>query len=287
MSEFSRPYHVYDCFCYFNEDMLLQLRLETLWDHVDFFVICESKKTISGLDKKLNFDLEKFQKYSSKIRYLIVDNYPFETSDPWRNERYQRDYLSKGLYDAKPSDLIMVSDVDEIPRPGVWDGYDNAKFLRADCQQMMYAYYLNNRWEDDGNPVIWFGTKITTFKNFQKYFCQSMELLRNYKATGFLRGLKRAWFKKFKVQKISNAGWHFTWMSGVDQIIKKLESFAHQEFNKPEYKNPETIRSLIISGKDVLFPSRTYVIQDLDAQFPESLINNSAEYKNYLLNKVG
>lgn len=287
MNNHLRRYHVYDCFCYFNEDMLLRLRFETLWECVDFFIICESRKTISGLDKALNFDIKKFEKFSSKIRYLVIDSYPFETTDPWKNERYQRNYLSKGLYDAKPSDLIMVSDVDEIPRPGVWDSYDNAKFLRADCQQMMYAYYLNNRWEDDGKPVIWFGTKITTFKNFQRYFCQSMELLRNYKATGFLRGLKRAWFKKFKVQKMSNAGWHFTWMSGVDQIIKKLESFAHQEFNKPEYKNPETIRSLIISGNDVLFPSRTYVIQDLDAQFPESLITKSTDYKNYLLNKVG
>jgi beta-1,4-mannosyl-glycoprotein beta-1,4-N-acetylglucosaminyltransferase len=287
MSEFSRPYHVYDCFCYFNEDMLLQLRLETLWDHVDFFVICESKKTISGLDKKLNFDLEKFQKYSSKIRYLIVDNYPFETSDPWRNERYQRDYLSKGLYDAKPSDLIMVSDVDEIPRPGVWDSYDTAKFLRADCEQMMYAYYLNNRWEDGGRPVIWFGTKITTFKNFQRYFCHSMELLRNYKATGFLRGLKRAWFKKFRVQNISNAGWHFTWMAGIDQVIKKLESFAHQEYNRPEYKDPEAIHLLINSGRDILFPERVYVIQEIDSQFPNPLLTNVTRYQSYLLNKVG
>ena len=117
------PPKVYDCFCYFNEDLLLELRLETLWDEVDYFVICESVLTISGLPKPLYFDLENFQKYNSKIRHLVIRDYPFDTSDAWRNERWQRDYLINGLFDANPDDWILLSDVDEIDSTYKYYGY--------------------------------------------------------------------------------------------------------------------------------------------------------------------
>lgn len=275
---------IYDCFCYFNEDMLLELRLETLWDHVDYFVICESVLTISGLPKPLYFDPAKFKKYESKIRHLIVNDYPFETSDAWRNERWQRDYLINGLFDAKPDDWIMLSDVDEIPRPEVIRRYSPGLRKRGDFQQYIYAYYLNNRLQEKTNqPAMWVGTKITTYSNLISFFDGSMEKLRGYKLTGPLRGIRRAFFKTFLIQKISDGGWHFTWMAGVDKIIKKLESFAHQEFNKPEFKNPEKIKELINSGKDVLFPGNKYEIQSLTEQFPIYLVRNPEKFKDYLL----
>ncbi len=274
---------IYDCFCYFNEDLLLELRLETLWDHVDYFVICESVLTISGLPKPLFFDINKFKKYESKIRHLIVKDYPFDTADAWRNERWQRDYLINGLYDAKPDDWIILSDVDEIPRPQALALYKPNIGKRADFQQYMYAYYLNNRWELEGSPAIWVGSKVTTFKNLMNFFGGSLEVLRGYKLSGPLRGIKRAFFKAFLIQKISNGGWHFTWMAGVEKIIQKLESFAHQEFNKPEFKHPEKIKELISSGRDVLFPERKYKIQNLDEQFPEYLSKNPEKFDDYLI----
>jgi beta-1,4-mannosyl-glycoprotein beta-1,4-N-acetylglucosaminyltransferase len=76
-------------------------------------------------------------------------------------------------------------------------------------------------------------------------------------------------------------------MAGVEKIIQKLESFAHQEFNKPEFKQPEKIKELISSGRDVLFPDRQYKIQDLDEQFPEYLRRNQEKFKDYLLKRVG
>ncbi len=275
---------IYDCFCYFNEDMLLELRFETLWDHVDYFVICESFLTISGQPKELFFDINRFQKYRSKIRHLIVKDYPFDTADAWRNERWQRDYLINGLYDANPDDWIMLSDVDEIPRPEVIQRYIPGLRKRGDFQQYIYAYYLNNRLQDKiEQPAMWPGTKITTYSNLVNFFDSSMEKLRGYKLTGPFRGIRRAFFKTFLIQKISNGGWHFTWMAGVDKIIKKLESFAHQEFNKPEFKNPEKIKELINSGKDVLFPENRYEIQSLTEQFPIYLVKNPEKFKDYLL----
>jgi len=280
----SKP-KIYDCFCYFNEDLLLELRLETLWDKVDYFVICESVLTISGLAKPLYFDINKFEKYKSKIRHLIVKEYPFDVSlDAWKNERWQRDYLIHGLYDAQAHDWIMLSDVDEIPRPETIEQYSPSFTKKtADFQQYMYVYYLNNRWQENGQAAIWPGTQITTHANLMKFFRGSLENLRGYKWTGPLRGIKRALFKTLFIQKIQNGGWHFSWMAGVEKIIQKLESFAHQEFNKPEYKDPEKIKKLIESGQDVLVPGREYQIQKLDEQFPAYLINNIEKFKFLLL----
>lgn len=274
---------IYDCFCYFNEDLLLELRLETLWDSVDYFVICESVLTISGMPKPLFFDANKFKKYESKIRHLIVKDYPFDTTDAWKNERWQRDHLINGLYDARPDDWIILSDVDEIPRPEALGLYQPNKGKRADFQQYMYAYYLNNRWELESSPAIWVGSKVTTYRNLINFFDGSLEILRGYKLKGPLRGIKRAFFKTFLIQKISDGGWHFTWMAGVEKIIQKLESFAHQEFNKPEFKQPEKIKELISSGRDVLFPERKYKIQNLDEQFPEYLSKNPEKFDDYLI----
>jgi beta-1,4-mannosyl-glycoprotein beta-1,4-N-acetylglucosaminyltransferase len=278
---------IYDCFCYFNEELLLELRFETLWDKVDYFVLCESILTISGHPKPLLFDINKFQKYKSKIRHLIVDKYPFDTSkDAWKNERWQRDYLINGLSDAQPDDLIMLSDVDEIPLPDSIDQYSpSLTRKRGDFQQYLYSYFLNNRWQEKGKPGIWVGTKITTYAYLMSFFDGSLERLRGYKLSGPLRGIKRAFFKTFLVQKISNGGWHFSWMAGIDKIIQKLESFAHQEFNKPEYKNPEKIKQLIIAGNDFLLPDLKYEIQTLDEQFPPYLLSNIEKFESLILIK--
>jgi beta-1,4-mannosyl-glycoprotein beta-1,4-N-acetylglucosaminyltransferase len=277
------PKKIFDCFCYFNEDYLLELRFETLWDYVDVFVICESTYTFSGSPKPLNFNIERFGKYKSKIRYIVFDEDPKSFSDAWHYERSQRDFLINGLSDATPLDMVVVSDVDEIPNPKAFSLYDSGKFKRAALQQYMYSYYLNNRWEKDGVPAIWIGPKITTVANLNRFFTGSMQELRNYRGTGIFRGIYKSYLNKFSTQYLPDGGWHFTWMAGVDQVIKKLESFSHQEFNKAEYKNPEQIKDIVAQGRDILFPERRYVIQDIDSQFPDYLINHKENYQSYLL----
>ena len=102
---------VYDCFCYFNEDMLLELRFETLWNYVDYFVITEASYTHAGNDRKTQFDISKFSKYESKIRYLQLDQRPPGENDFWKNENFIRNNIANGLFDANPEDLILISDL--------------------------------------------------------------------------------------------------------------------------------------------------------------------------------
>lgn len=272
---------VYDCFCFFNEVDLLNLRLAILNKYVDYFIICESKYTISGNPKSLYFDRGHYKEYSNKIRHLVIESYPFDLSDPWRNERFQRDYLFNGLYDARDDDLIIISDVDEIPNPLRISAYDK-KYTRGDFSQYLYAYYLNNREENMGKPVLWNGSKITTFKTLKSFFGCSMELFRNFKFKGILRGLRTSIYKWIFFQNIKNGGWHFTSMMGVNKIIEKIESFAHQEFNTSKYKDPESIRLIIDSGRDIFNSTRQFSIQSMDKQFPEELIANLEKYEHLI-----
>ena len=121
---------------YFDEDVVLDLRLNILKDHVDKFVIVESKIDHSGKKKKLNFDIKKFKKFQNKITYLTIDNLPIKKKlfdNSWRNEEtwlrenFQRNYLNEGFKNCNDDDLIMVSDIDEIPDPKKIDYFNKKK----------------------------------------------------------------------------------------------------------------------------------------------------------------
>jgi beta-1,4-mannosyl-glycoprotein beta-1,4-N-acetylglucosaminyltransferase len=165
--------------------------------------------------------------------------------------------------------------------------------LRGDFDQGYYSYYFNNRWIGDvdakgklkPNSNIWRGTKVTTYKYFVDFFKCNATSVRNYKSAGVLRSIKRTWFKWFNVQLIKDGGWHFTWVFSLEDIIKKIEGTAHQEFNRPEFKNPEKIRQLIASGRDFHKAYSRYELQKLDGQFPAYLIKNSQLFSDFIFFK--
>lgn len=106
---------IYDCFLYYDEAMLLELRLHTLHQHVDKFVIVESTHTFTGKKKALHFDITRFAAFADRIIYVVFDEPPH--SDAWENERRTRNHIMAGLKQAQDDDLILVSDVDEIIDP--------------------------------------------------------------------------------------------------------------------------------------------------------------------------
>ena len=111
---------IYDCFQYFNEDHMVDLRLNILNKYVDYFVISESTKTHQGENKKINFDIKKFSKFKNKIKFIIADydkkiNFKIHTGGESPIEQHQRNSLINGIQDASPEDLVILSDSDEIP----------------------------------------------------------------------------------------------------------------------------------------------------------------------------
>ena len=123
---------IYDCITFFNENLQVDLRFNILHEYVDKFVVCESKFDHKGNPKKLNFQLEKFEKFKNKIIYLVLENQFPDISDPWKTQAYQREYILKNLDEANPDDYIFFSDPDEIPRP--------EKLINFDLLQILSLY---------------------------------------------------------------------------------------------------------------------------------------------------
>ncbi len=265
---------IYDCFQYFNEDHIVDLRFNILNKFVDKFVIVESTVNHQGKPKKLSFDINNYRKFKNKINYIIVDDTPENIKKPHEGgeslvEQHQRNSIMKGLKNANENDLVILSDVDEIPDLNKLHEYDRNKY--AVFSQKMFMYKLNLLNLEENN---WHGSKICLKKNF--------------KSPQWLRDLK---FKKYpfwridktrNLQIIENGGWHFAYLQTPENISKKIKSFAHGEFNKNDITNEEGIRLKIKKGQDIF--ERGFKLQkiNIDEEFPEYILKNKEYFKDWI-----
>ena len=228
---------IFDCFMYFDEEIILDVRLNTLNKFVDYFVIAESKFTHSGKKRNLNFNINKFEKFKDKIIYLIYDEEPQgieiinendHKNDKARKtimnavkrENGQRNYLQKGLNNAENDDIILVSDVDEIPDLINLD-FANFKNKIIQFKQEMFYYKFNLVLP----KLLWTGTKGCRKKNLI-----SPQWLRNIKDRKYSILRPDVYFSKKKYSDIffvENGGWHFTNIKTPKDIKYKLSSYLH------------------------------------------------------------
>lgn len=213
----------YDCFLFFNEFEILDIRLHELYDHVDKFVLVECVETFRGNSKPLYYEenKERYAAFADKIIHIIVKE-RISSIDPWVTEEYQRNQIMRGLVDCSPEDIIILSDVDEIL---------NSKKLphiisqltpdtpAIGCHHTMYRFYLNA----EDHIVPWIGTVVTNFENFSK---DTPENIR-----------KNRWNIPYSYY----AGWHFTSMGGLAAFCQKMEAFSHIEEDYPENKTIESM----------------------------------------------
>lgn len=259
---------VYDCFQFFNEVDLVQLRLAYLNPIVDRFVIVEASETHSGLPKPLLFEenISKFSEWKDKIIYLPMD-FPAFPMKPMERDFYQRSYLSAGLCDCVDGDLVIVSDLDEIPtREAVIQAIDNLKEGVVACQQKIYYFFLNRL--DISRE--WIGTAFVPFKTIRENSL-TVDSIRQIVRWGLRRDL----FKGV----IPNAGWHFSWLGKPEDIKYKLESYAHQEDNTKE-RSIDFIKGVISSDKDLLRVGVKHIISPVDSSFPDVIVDNIQKYRD-------
>ena len=229
--------NIYDCFMYFDEDLLLDLRLNSLDKFVKKFVITEATYTHNGNKKKLKFDINKFQKFKDKINYIVVEDQPkniLELNESDNNDQkgeklilngmardyHQRENLKKGLNEILDNDLVLISDLDEIPN------LEELKLSEVNnniiiFQQKMFYYKLILFYKD----FVWQGSKGTKYKNFI-----SPQWLRNIKGKKYAKWRLDVLFSKKKYSNllfIENGGWHFTCLKTPEELEKKLLNFAH------------------------------------------------------------
>ena len=238
---------IFDCFMYFDEDMLLDLRLNILNPYVDYFVIVESKYTHSGDKKDIKFDISKFANFKDKIIYIVSDELITgieDIKDKDNNieiankkimnavfrENYQRNCISNGLKKAHESDFILISDIDEIPNLSNLN-FNSIRSKIIMFKQSMFYYKFNLKLPN----FIWVGTKGCKKKNLK-----SPQWLRNIKDKkyNFFRFDVLLSDKKFiDITFINNGGWHFTNIKTPKEIQYKLKSYLHHfEFENKKLK---------------------------------------------------
>lgn len=281
---------IYDCFLYYDEDMLLDIRLNTLNDVVDRFVIVESTHTFTGKPKKLNFDISKFEKFKDKIIYVIFNERPiFKQEHPgqydaWANEAATRNAIMRGLKDAGDTDLILISDVDEIFKPEIIKEI-NPKQLCTILHMPFYNYQFNLQvFNPDGSARQCRLPRATSMRNLRDHFDSKPETFRNIKKSGLFDDfIARNWFK-FRSKVIKDAGWHFSWIMTPERISEKMSSISHTEYDLPHLNNKEHIIKSLIDGKDLWNRDRNLVKQNLsDDKFPAYLVSNKDKYKEFIL----
>ena len=264
---------IYDCFQYFNEDHIVDLRMNILDPYVDFFVISESTKTHQGHNKKINFDIKNFPQFKDKIKFLVADydkkiNFENHTGGESIIEQHQRNYLINGLKDASPEDLIILSDSDEIPDLSKIKNINrNKKFIAFSQKMFMYKLNLLNV-EESG----WIGSKITKKKNIS-----SMQELRNLKFKNY-----PFWRIDKGHLQIIEGGWHFSFLQTPDQILKKIKSFSHGEFNN-SVLNENNIEEKILKNEDIFNRGFTLKKIDLNENFPKYIYNNQEKFSKWII----
>jgi len=265
---------IYDCFQYFNEDQMLDLRMNILNESVDYFVISESTKTHQGSDKKLNFNLKNFKKFEHKIIYTIAN---YEKEKNFSNhkggesliEQHQRNNLLNGIAKAHDNDLIILSDSDEIPdMKKINQIKSSTKFTAFSQKMFMYKLNLQNL-----NESNWIGSKICRKKNFP-----DPQTLRNLK------------FKKYPFWRIDkrnlqiiNGGWHFSFLQSPSDIVKKIKSYSHGEFNTKENTDEKNIIEKINNNIDIFDRGFDLKRINIDESFPEYIYNNKNLLKDWII----
>ena len=278
---------IYDCFMYFDEEVVVDVRFNTLDKFVDYFVIIESRFTHKGDFRELKFNHKKFEKFKSKIIYLIYEDIPKEIQiinkdDPpkyksWKGienamyrENGQRNFISKGLNHANEDDFILISDVDEIPN---LSGVNFAKLKQKIVlfKQNMFYYKFNLAIPD----FNWTGTKGCKKKNLI-----SPQWLRNIKDRKYSFFRIDTFFSETKymsIKIVKNGGWHFTNIKTAKEIEYKLRSYLHHvEFDE----QPLSVQEIdeIIKNKQAIY--------DLKVDKTVNKIGSGSFLKKFELNKL-
>ncbi len=248
---------IIDCM-YFNQELdILEIRLNILDPYVNKFVIVEARETFSGVPKPLYYleNKERFAKWNDKITHHIAEETPELRKQAllspntgngehyWVREFIQKESAKEALKFCEDSDLVFISDVDEIWNPEMFN-----EALFSDViykpKQKPYLYYLNQRTDEDW--LGWTGTIVTYYKNIKD---ECINHLRTDSMT--------------KYTVLENGGWHFNSIGGQQ---KKREAFKH-----PIYEN------------DIEWKRREINMRKDESDLPEYLINNKDKWKTLFL----
>lgn len=271
---------IYDCFQFFNELDILKIRLHVLSPVVDRFVISEATETFSGLKKPLYYEENKamFAEFEEKIIHVVVDDTP--QGGTHERDTFQKNAVTRGLAGCTDDDIVIFSDLDEIPNPDkireILKNFQEDKIYHF-AQRLFYCYL--NMEEVSGSLLSyagefegvarkkWIGTKMLSYK-----------LLR---AQHLLLGELRFPERKEIGIRVEDGGWHFGYMGGHGEkdirkrVQEKVVSAAHQEYNSKHVLS--NVTDQIKDGKDIFGRNAQFVRCEIDESFPEYIREHQKE----------
>jgi|SRR5579862_5244148 len=252
---------IIDCFPFYNERDLLEIRLQELESVVDWFVLVEAGETFTGKPKEYVFaeNRERFSAYS--LCYVKIAAFPTALTSAWQREAYTRNALAQGLQSLRlsPTDVVVLSDVDEIPRPELVAHYAAALTRReiACCvfEQVLSYYYVNCQ-----GDLPWQGTRMARLGDLT-----TLQELRA--STGVI---------------VPQGGWHFSFLGGAERIREKIGAYAHTELDRAEYTDVAHVEACMAAGRDMFGRGITFRCVPLDETFPRFLLRNREKFSHLI-----
>lgn len=293
---------IFDCFMYFDEDEVLDVRLNFLDKYVDYFVIVESGYNHKGEKRDPQFDLSKFKKFKDKIIYILKNEIPegiekIKDNDneneqyrksiynAWKRENLQRNRILEGLTDANPNDWIIISDLDEIPNLEKIN-FNNINQKLIFFNQLMMYYKFNLKLDN----FIWIGSRACKFKDLV-----SPQWLRDIKSKKFYWWRVDILFSKKKynnIKFVDDGGWHFSYLKTPDKIEKKLKSYLHHiDYDKNPLgvnkitkiiKDKKTIYNLKVDQKENKFDAKNDLVKIDINKLPKYIIDNLDKFESWI-----
>lgn len=258
---------VIDCFLFYNELDLLEIRLNVLKDVVDTFVLVECPHTFTGKEKPLYFQENKDRFKDFNIVHHVVTEYDLDNARKspnvgngehwWAREFAQKEAMLDALNFCSDDDIVFISDLDEIWNPNMQIYTDDNVYRPI---QTAYHYYLNNRSNQNING--WVGTRYGKYKTLKKYGINHFRTEREAQSV-----------------QVPNGGWHFTFMGGAESIKNKIESYSHQEYNTPS--TMDMVELHIKNNTDFL--NRGFSLWKDESELPRYILDNKEKYKHLFL----
>ena len=292
---------IIDCFMYYDEDMILDVRLNTLNKYVSNFIICEANFNHNGTKRELQFNINNFKNFKEKIIYIPLEKQPQDLrkinksdSQHLKNskildnallrENFQRNYLLTKINDFEENDLIIISDVDEIPNLSNFEYKNKITFF----EQKMFYYKLNLVQPN----FIWYGSKIC-----KKKYLKSPQWLRNIKSRKYPRWRIDALFsntKYYNIDFVKNGGWHFTNVKTPEKIDFKMKNFLHHLEYEESGLNIEDVAKIVkeekvfynhsADKKEKKWNNSTKLIRIDENLLPDYVVKNKSKFIEWLSN---
>ncbi len=244
---------------------MLELRLKTLDNFADYFVLVEANRTFTNQHKPYNFEINKnkFEKFLHRIVHIKVEDMP-DSNDAWAREIHQRNCIMRGLRGCRSDDLVLLSDVDEIPNPGVLASFLQSKKMtlriynsRFKIKNLALSIPPNLYYRLHGALNLLNITPVVLEQDIFYYYvnCRSKKkwpgcILTKYKNISLPQDL-RQWDKRISMPRLPEAGWHFSYLGGISRIADKIKAFAHTEMNTPSFTSATWIKNRIVNGEDL------------------------------------